>query len=90
MPAALPLEGLRNSEMELRTMKPEDRRRSVKINAIGSTLWNQKLRWIQKEAIVNSEHATQWSLNSETKSYSVGPIRFQISAIDRGEQISRR
>ena len=66
------LERLRKPEVHLRPIEAKDRRRAVK-SSHRSSLRNQKLRRIQKEAIINRERTAHGRLNSEAKADSVAP-----------------
>src|SRR6185503_16489873 len=84
-----PLKGLRNPKMQIAARQSEDCRRTIK-NTCRTTLRNQKLRRVQQNSVIDSKRATKRSLQPETQANRVGPVRAQISLIDRRENVTRR
>src|SRR5215217_2354122 len=69
------LERLRNPEVQVSAVQPEDCGRAVEIHTSWPTLRNQELRRFQQEPIVNGERTAKRSLHPESKAYGVGPMR---------------
>src|SRR6476469_3793943 len=83
------LERLRNPEVQVAAVQPEDCRRAVN-KTRRTTLRNQKLRWVQQKPVIHGECAAKRSLQPEAQSNRVGPVCAQISLIDGRENVSGR
>src|SRR4029079_8737973 len=82
------LEGLRNSKVNVSSIQSIDSWCPVKQNPSRSSLGNQKLRWIQKVSIVNSECSTQRCLKPESESDSVAPARSQVVSVNGSQYVA--
>src|SRR5215211_6847388 len=76
--------------MQVSTMQTKYRRRAVKKNSTRPTLRNQKLRRVQQETVIYCQRAPKRSLETESQSDSVGPVRAQVCCINGREKIARR
>ena len=70
-------------------MQTKDGGRAIKQKP-RTTLGYQKLRWVQQKTVIHREGASKRSLEPESQSHRVGPMRSQIRFIDRRDKIARR